>query len=174
MTTTHEAVVHSPTAALLELHGRVHDALREDLLLAIEALVSQRLPEARAIFERFEQRLEMHMRLEDEVVLPAYAAHAPNEGAGRVDHVEGDHTILLRHLEKTSAILDDLEPGAPALLREIVLSLDAPLRLLSTLEHHTLREQSHVYPIVAERFDDVTLGRVRDGLHTTLSLAHVA
>ena len=139
---------------LLELHGRVHEALREDLLTAIEALVSQNLPEARAIFERFDRRLSLHMRFEDDLVLPRYAAHAPSEGAGRLEHIEGDHTVLLRHVERTLVILDDLESGAPALLREIMLSLDTPLRLLNTLEHHTLREQTHVYPVLLEQSDE--------------------
>jgi hypothetical protein len=131
---------------LVAAHGRVHTLLEEQLLTALERLTLRDFTGAQLAWRAFSTLLRAHMVLEDAAVLPAYAPLA-TAGAARLDHIEGDHTILERH----TAMGDALFPAVDDVMsqRDVVLALPPMLRLHSTLEHHTLREQTHVYPALA-------------------------
>ena len=143
--------------ALLDAHAAVHRWLEERAYATIEALVATDVVRARVLFDGFARVLAEHMAFEDERVLPVYTRVAPKDGPGRADHVEGDHTILRRHVDAIVALLDEVE-GAP--LRAVLERLPVVYRLLGTLEHHTAREQNNVYPALARALpsaiDDVT------------------
>ncbi len=149
-----------PTA-LLEIHGAVHAALEDAVYAVLDKLVSLDVAGAAAVFEALAARLVVHMSFEEAQVLPLYAPHAPKDGPGRLDHVAGDHTILLRHVEAVRAILAELsrappatEADAPAPRRAVLERLPVLYRLLGTLEHHTAREQNNVYRAIPPS-DDV-------------------
>jgi hypothetical protein len=143
-----------PQPDLVVAHDALHARLEELAWAALEALVRQQLEAAAGSWRAFAVLLQEHMALEDGRVLPAYRPLAPAEGPGRLDHVEGDHTILLRHVAAIDALLGQLQQlgaqSAAALpLRSILQELPVFYRLLGTLEHHAARERQHVYPALA-------------------------
>lgn len=141
-----------PTSALVAANAAVHRRCEDEAYGVLEALVRLDVTAATARFRALVDLLEEHMAFEEEHVMPAYAPLAPADGPGRADHLAGDHTILHRHLALIDATLGGLAAtGADASLglRRVLEELPAVYRLLATLEHHTTREQSHVYPALA-------------------------
>jgi hypothetical protein len=132
---------------LVDQHRAVHALLEERLWQALEALVLRDRAAAAAAFSSFARLLAKHMAFEDVAVLPRYAPHAPADGPGRLDHVQGDHVILKRHVEDIGGWLAALP--ADAALRTILAGLPALYRILQVLEHHTLREE-RVYGAIEE------------------------
>lgn len=133
--------------ALVDAHTDVHVWLEDRVYDVLEALVARDLSRARAAWRSFVAVLDEHMAFEDQHVMRAYEDTAPADGPGRADHVEGDHTILVRHtaaIEDVLAALDDRTT-----LRAILEALPVFYRLLGTLEHHTMREATYVYPALA-------------------------
>jgi hypothetical protein len=144
---------------LLEAHAAVHAWIEEHTYRMIEALVTSRHDDARATFARIAHVLDVHMAFEDAHVLPVYRTVAPADGPGRADHIDGDHVILQRHL---AAIADAVAEMSD--LRSVLERLPTIYKLIATLEHHTTREQSSMYPAVARVFDDATRQRVLTAL----------
>lgn len=136
-------------ADLVTAHARVH-AWLEDNTYAV------RVDDAQALFARVARLLREHMAFEDRHVMPMYKSVAPADGPGRADHVDGDHVILLRHVEAIDALLADLDGAS---LRDVVTRLPVVYRLLATLEHHTAREQANVYPALARLLHGDEAGR---------------
>jgi hypothetical protein len=145
---------------LVAAHARVHHELDECLVAVALALASGDVEAAVSAHAAFSSRLERHQRFEDEHVLPRYAA-LPMPPQGRLDHVEGDHTILRRLDGQAPAALEALQ-GANR--RACVLALPLFFRLRDTLEHHTAREQRFVYPTVAASLDPADAARLTEGL----------
>jgi hypothetical protein len=141
-----------PNAALLDAHAAVHRGFDDAVYDVLTKLVALDVAGARARFHAFKALLEEHMAFEEARVLPLYEQVAPKDGPGRLDHVRGDHTILVRHLDAIGAFLDGELPS----LRAVLEQLPVVYRLLATLEHHTVREQNNVYPVVAVADDVVT------------------
>ncbi len=77
--------------------------------------------------------LEVHATYEEEVLWPRYAEVAPPDGPGSLRALHRDHALLRGHLERAA----DPDP----LRRAWALS-----RLEGVLEHHDLREGTHVLP----------------------------
>ncbi len=151
--------MQSQMQPLLDAHLAVHMWIEEHTYRMIEALVTSRYDEGRALFARITRVLDVHMAFEDEHCLPAYRTVAPADGPGRADHVDGDHVILKRHLAAMDEALDEMSG-----LRSVLERLPVVYRLIATLEHHTTREQSGMYPAVARAFDDATRQRVLTAL----------
>jgi hypothetical protein len=147
---------------LLTLHGHHHDRLREHLFRMLEALVAVDVAVAAAHLATFVRELDEGLALEDEIVMPAYRALGPVSGPGRSDHVEGDHVILRRGVGFVEAFVDDVRQ-APS-LRVVLEGLPHVYRLLGTLEHHTEREQRHVYPAVIPTLAPGPAARLAAGL----------
>lgn len=135
-----------PAAALVEANTTVHRFCEDRAYEALEALVHQDVSRATSVWRSVLALLEEHMAFEDERVMPTYAPLAPADGAGRADHIAGDHTILLRHAAIIDESLAALAASPAPALRQILEELPKVYRLLATLEHHTAREQTHVYP----------------------------
>lgn len=156
---------------VLQAHGAVHAWLEARTYEILEALVRLRLADARSTFEHMARVLDAHMAFEEARVLPAYRKVAPTDGPGRADHVDGDHTILQRHVVAIREMLDalmetctDTASSTDRQLRHVLARLPVVYRLLSTLEHHTAREQQSVYPALPA---DVATGLVPELLRAT-------
>lgn len=134
---------------VLDAHLAVHAWIEEHTYRMIEALVTSRFDDARALFARITRILDEHMAFEDAHVLPVYRKVAPADGPGRADHVDGDHVILKRHVVSIAQTLDEMTD-----LRSVLERLPIVYRLLGTLEHHTAREQNNMYPAVERALDD--------------------
>jgi hypothetical protein len=139
--------------SVIAAHDRHHERLRELLFALLARLVGVDVAAARACFAVFVDELRAGLALEDELVLPAYRPLPPAQaGAGRVDHVDGDHVILLRGVDFVAAFLDEV--AAAPTLRTVLEGLPHVYRLLGTLEHHGERERRHVYPAAVPAMGD--------------------
>lgn len=151
-------------ADLIALHDEHHAQLRELLFQTLEQLVVVDVDGARLRFDRFVTELEAGLALEEDVVMPCYRVHGPAQGPGKPEIVDGDHVILRRGIQSVRELL----AGATA-LRPILEGLPHVYRLIGTLEHHTEREQRHVYPLVAQHLDGADRDRIVDALRRILA-----
>ncbi len=136
------------------LHDRHHELLREQLFTVLARLVDVDIAGAGVVFGEFVVDLEAGLAVEEGVVMAVYRVHGPKEGSGKPEIVEGDHVILRRGIETVLGFLAAHRAAGPTTLRAILEELPHVYRLIATLEHHTLREQKHVYPVIAGALDD--------------------
>jgi len=122
-------------ASIVSVHDELHRRLEERVWRLLEAMATRDTPQALRHFHLFATVLDAHMAIENERVIPAWRPLVPAEGPGRVDHLEGDHVILVREVTEIRGFLP--EPGD---LRTTLHRLPVVYRLLSVLEHHTARE----------------------------------
>lgn len=123
-------------ATLCTTHDEVHLRLEERVWRTIEALIALDPAAAVGHFREFADGLDTHMTIEDQLVIPAWRPLAPADGPGRVDHLEGDHVVLVRLVAEIRGFLADATD-----LRTILKRLPAVYRLLGVMEHHTMREE---------------------------------
>ena len=142
----------TPVLASLESALDLHQALE---LLLVEhrlALMSADIRRAAARWARFSTALRAHLAVEDRLVGPAYADHAPDSGwprGGAPDIVDNEHRKIRSKLDRLDADLRTLADGGlrSADLRVRCLALlDRQKVLHDILEHHDMRERSFVYP----------------------------
>lgn len=139
---------------LVDANQRVHDGLDELLLGAIEALTELDLGRACLLWERFQSTLAEHAASEEALVLPVYARSASFERGGALELFEAEHRKLEQLAREGRAAITALDVGPRhSLRRRVVLALDGLLRVRHLLEHHGLREQTHLYPRVVELAD---------------------
>jgi len=137
-------------AMLLELHHRRLDEMLDDVELAADA---ESWKNANRGFKLFRHELEEHIRLEEEVMFPAFeAATSVREGP----------TAVMRHEHVAiRALLSEIEQ---ALIEERPIS-----RLVAALESqlgsHNFKEERVLYPAFEQRAPI----SVRAGLATELS-----
>ena len=155
--TASSAAAEERARARLEAHAAVHRWIEDALYGVLEALVARdidgEIDGASTRFTRMRAVLEEHMRFEDEHVIPRYAPLAPKDGPGRLDHIAGDHTILIRNCDIAAGAMVALSSSSS--LRDVLEQLPHLYRLIAALEHHTLREQNNVYGKI-DAGDDVT------------------
>lgn len=125
--------------SLLEVHAQ----LDELFLQHQEALVALDVPRARALLERYQRALEVHMRDEDELLLPLYerAGAAPR---GPAELFSGEHARIKRQIARFFAVLDEL--GGQATPRGVVALITEQALFKGLMEHHDLRERELLYP----------------------------
>jgi iron-sulfur cluster repair protein YtfE (RIC family) len=125
--------------SLLEVHGQ----LEELFLQHQEALVALDIPRARALLERYRRALEVHMRDEDELLLPLYerAGAAPR---GPVELFSGEHEKIRRQLTRFFSLLDELAQAVTP--RGVVALITDQALFKGLMEHHDLRERELLYP----------------------------
>ena len=141
------------------VHDALHQLLEERVWRTLEALVTLDAELARRHFRLFAEVLDAHMAVEEQLVIPAWRPLAPTEGPGRVDHLEGDHVVLVRLVTEIAGFLPE-----QADLRTTLQRLPSLYRLLGVLEHHTVREVT-VYPALEEQLPE----DVRTSLTAALS-----
>src|ERR1043166_7255561 len=141
--------------ARLDAHAAVHRFIEDELYGVLEARGARDGDGAAARFTRMRAVLEEHMAWEEANVIPLYAPIAPKDGPGRLDHIAGDHTILIRNCDIARGAIDGLSSSSPPSLRDVLEQLPHVYRLIAALEHHTLREQNNVYGKI-DAGDDVT------------------
>jgi len=138
---------------LSAFHDAHHARLDALLWRVVDAVFDIDVARARAALALAHDELLAGLALEDDVIMPryraAFAAH-PGPPQSRPDVVDGDHDLLRRGLDAVGAFLGDVDQ-APADERRRAAAVGLPVvyRLIGTLEHHSEREQRHVYPVVA-------------------------
>lgn len=127
---------------------RVHGELDEIFLRHQEAMIAVRLSEANELLDRFEERLRVHMRHEEDLLLPIYEARRdrenPMKGVGADVYIL-EHKKMLELLAKIRDCLRDLvAPGNPA-PRDVIDLLDRECTFKHLVEHHNMREHNVLY-----------------------------
>jgi uncharacterized protein with PIN domain len=116
------------------------------------ALMEADIPRALHMIRRFALCMRRHVEDERELVLPLYEQHAPAEGYERgaaPSLFEAEHEKILDHLVRLEAATEALtaDVGEGDKLRAHCLRLlDREKVLADLLEHHDLRERTHLYP----------------------------
>lgn len=150
--------------ALSDLNQEIHDTLEDRLLSFYEALTALDLAAARERWAGWKRSFRAHLETEEAELmsrLPALVAEHVPQNPTLAKQVDGDHTILERTIAKIDAALaSQPEDDRRALVRE----LDTYLLLRRVLEHHTLRECRHAYPLLEAHLDEHTLTSVRERL----------
>src|SRR3954464_1308270 len=95
--------------ARLAAHAAVHHLLEDALYGVLERLVALDVDGAPTPLAPPRGGPEGHKGGGEEAVLPLYAPIAPKDGPGRLDHVAGDHTILLRNCDIATHAIDTLD-----------------------------------------------------------------
>lgn len=140
---------------ITRLNARIHAAWDERLLQGIEALTALRLEEAREHLTLLAAELQAHAAREEAFILPKYERIGTFPRGASLEILDGDHRMLDKLAARAVAIVERLfEAPREDLRRQVVLHLDAFLRLRSVLEHHTLRETELMYPVLDDALDE--------------------
>ena len=131
--TSQRAVVHEqPVGLVLELHYRRLDEMLDRVEMAVE-IGSWR--EARGGFARFQTELEIHMRLEEDLMFPSFEAFT-GPGFGPPAVMRAEHGQIRGFLAAIEGLLRVEQP--------IDEAADALETLLSA---HNAKEERIVYPL---------------------------
>ncbi|MCC7292143.1 MAG: hemerythrin domain-containing protein [Phycisphaerales bacterium] len=128
-----------------------HDVLDEAFAAHQDALVEGRVLEAKERFFAFRDALLDHMQIEDDQLLPVYALMPDPPVGGGVDVFRAEHDRIRKLLGEFSGLFERLQ--APLASRDLVTVIERQRLLKHVLEHHNLREQTHLYPML-DQFDD--------------------
>lgn len=140
----------SPSERFLGL-DHVHEALNDLFCGHQEALILRDFPIAVDLLETFDLLLRIHMRHEEELLLPIYDARCdrkmPAGGCGTKDFVL-EHKRMLELLKDIQVRMRDLATRcrcrtAP---RDIIALLDQECTFKHLVQHHNMREHSDLYP----------------------------
>ncbi len=138
------AFVHPVTDILGRLVA-AHEGLTAQLRQHQLYLVAGEVEPSGQAWQEFACNLLRHMRAEEDVVLPRYAAEvSPRQGAG-VDVFRREHQRLRRFVTELDAWLQ-LWQGRRPPAAEIILLVERQKTLKEVLEHHDERERTALYP----------------------------
>lgn len=132
----------------------MHEYLDDLFLQHQEALLQLDLALAAERLIRYRNELQIHMRVEEECLLPVYARAGKIPG-GPPEFFIGEHQRMREFLTRIAAKLDDLQPTQEDLPRRVIALFDEEAMYKSLCQHHDLRERNLFFP---------TLDRVTDEL----------
>ena len=132
---------------------RYHDLLEAAFHVHQECLLDFDYPRARALFQRYREWLDCHMRHEETWLLPVFA---------RIGEIKrwparlytGEHEKMNGFLDRIAVLLDRLceqEPPAKAALLQL---LDVETSYKHLVEHHHEREVQAFFPILDQVTND--------------------
>lgn len=141
--------------SLTELNRMIHEEQDEMRLDFLAALLALDWTQARAHFERFRAAFSAHAKREEHEVLPRLRAYL--EGRDGIPekwdaHLQGDHVILHRSLDRIDAALSARE-AVQVTHRDLARDLDVFVQLGRVLEHHHQREDRIIYPHLDAHLD---------------------
>ncbi len=136
-------------STLLEANQRWHSLLDASYQAFLESLTALDLSLARKQWLSFETSLKAHIDFEQAIIEPLTKDWEGNT----LKLIQSDHLILNRLLPRLETTLAQIE-RADATRTELVRKLDAFIKLRNVLQHHDLREQENLYPLLDEQLDD--------------------
>ena len=142
------------------VHAR-HDSLLVEVLKCITALD---LGQAQGRWATFCEALEAHATFEEEVIFPLYEDLGPRPRGAGLELFRADHVSFRKVIDacrETLSELSEMQSGSDDLRGEMVIRLKPFLRLRSVLEHHSLREQLHLYPALEAALPSAEAQRLR-------------
>ena len=169
---------------LTEANQEAHFLLEDLYLDFMEALLEVDYEAAHLQLARLTGAIEAHAALEDVNAIPRFAhwlegrteaqARTVSSLEGEIVvtektdlHLAGDHKILLRGLAAAARQLLALtEKQAPR--RQLASVLEPFVRFQSVLEHHTVREQRFLYPVLDTILESEEAAALADSLIATV------
>lgn len=141
---------------LLEVHAALHEqfAVHRDFVVGLE------FDRALAELEKFEKDLRLHMRAEEDYLLPLYKERVGHVPGGDPDFFTLEHENILRNLEVAKQSLRRLVASPSAGRRQAHEFLNEEGILRHLIDHHDLREKNILYP----RLDAVISKEERESL----------
>lgn len=130
-------------AALIEVHQWLDELFVEHQI----ALLSLDLSAAVARLQRYENKLALHIKDEEELLIPLYAARTSKIPGGAVEMFTGEHTKLNGFVAEFFRTLSALQGQAGnALERGVIKLFDREALRKGLVEHHHAREQNILFP----------------------------
>jgi len=145
------------------MNARVHDALEALWLEAMEAATLLDLEAARSAWDAFTGALAVHAALEDAEVLTIYEAHGTFPRGASLDIMTAEHAKLDALAANGREALDEVTDR-----RSMIRLLPRLMRPQQLLEHHTIREQTLVYPTLKTLCNSLELQQIRAALEKSL------
>lgn len=146
--------------ALLDHHRRMNEIFLEYQ----EALMLLDWDRAESLLSQFRRHIEVHIRFEEDRLLPLYRDRAGERPGGGVNLFAGEHLKIKQFLASFADLTREVR--AKEKPRRAVLSLfDRHAMFKHLMEHHDLRERNTLYPAV----DEVTTPTERSALLRELS-----
>lgn len=134
------------TASFIQF-TKVHQWLDELFIGHQTALLSLNLAEARQLLNLYETNLLLHIKDEDELLIPLYGARASDIPGGAVEFFEGEHKKIRRFLAEFNERLEHLGNLKKLQLKHgIIQLLDREGMYKGLLAHHNAREHNVLYP----------------------------
>jgi len=126
---------------------KVHQWLDELFLAHRTALLSLDLSQAKLLFDRYETNLLLHMKDEEESLIPIYGARISDVAGGAVELFIAEHKKIRRFLAEFRQALRELgSKRGLALKHKAIELLDREGMFKGLLQHHYAREQNALYP----------------------------
>ena len=127
--------------------GKVHEWLDGLFLAHQTALLSLDLSEARRCLDFYEANLLMHIKDEEELLIPTYGARASDIPGGAVEFFTGEHKKILGFIAEFHKMLKPLRSQKKLQLKHgIIQLLDREAMYKGLLQHHHAREHNVLYP----------------------------
>lgn len=142
--------------------SEIHRSLDETLQHHRETLVLFQLNESKRHFQAFRQGLKLHIRFEEEFLLPPYEeSGGGNRPGARTDFFYQEHRKILALVEDISTLLDsgDLKQDRVG-ARRVLEILEREHLLVHLLDHHDRREESFLYPFLDDKIDAATRSKL--------------
>ena len=127
--------------------GKVHEWLDGLFLTHQTALLSLDLSEARRCLDFYEANLLLHIKDEEELLIPTYGARASDIPGGAVEFFTGEHKKILGFIAEFHKMLKPLRSQKKLQLKHgIIQLLDREAMYKGLLQHHHAREHNVLYP----------------------------
>jgi len=154
-----------PDEGLLALN-RIHRQLEEIFFRHQAAVLNGDGAQARSLLGDYETGLSIHMREEDEILMPLYRERATPIRGGDAEIFTGEHGKIFERLDVLRLRLSRITlTHSPA--GDILALLDDEAYFKKFMEHHTLRENRIFYP----ELERVTTPQEKAGLIRLLTFS---
>lgn len=141
-----------------------HQQLEELFLQHQEDLLTLDLERAARELKDYEQKLVLHMRQEEDWLLPVFERAGPIPG-GAIELFTGEHKKMRAFVVRFKETLAELKSRPADLKRRVIALFDQEALFKHLVEHHDAREESILYPtldrITSEAEREELLGRFR-------------
>ncbi len=128
---------------------QMHSELDDIFLRHQEELFAERLSDASQLLNRFERLLLLHMRHEEQRLLPAFEAQRSQQDALRGLPAEVyvlEHRKIRGRLTELKQRLEELGVQRQPSTRDLIALLDLECGFKQLLDHHNRREHNLLYP----------------------------
>jgi hemerythrin-like domain-containing protein len=126
---------------------KVHEWLDGLFLAHQTALLSLELKEAKRCLDVYYANLRLHIKDEEDLLIPTYGARASDIPGGAVEFFTGEHKKILGFLGEFHEMLNRLRDQKKSELKHAVIQLlDREGMYKGLLQHHHAREHNVLYP----------------------------